>query len=251
MRELKGDQAWRCPRCDRHNDPGMGFCMECGEARRGGTTTMPAQATSTNSGQTSSGFPRQATGAIPAQQPARGRICPSCGQFDALSNRFCIYCGSSTQTVTFEQFKSMQEMTVDIQSLPVETARPVPPALPVGLMVAAAVCGVVSGILISLFAYPAFMENIVVKSSWPPAGLVLYAQPPLAQVTLEENTGRHFTLGQTGLEGELTVTDLPPGGYRLTLSAPGYQSVIRDLQLERNKVTVIGYPQTIELPNAG
>lgn len=247
MRETRGDRTWRCPGCGTNNDPGMGFCMECGEARRG-TTTMPAQG---SPGQTSSGFPRQGTGTVPVQQPTRGRICPSCGQFDALSNRFCIYCGSSTQTVTFEQFKSMQEMTVDIQSVTGETARTVPPALPVGLMVAAAVCGVVAGVLIALFAYPSLMENIVVKSSWPPAGLVLYAQPSLAQVMLEENTGRHFTLGQTGTEGELTVTDLAPGTYRLILSAPGHKSVTRDVDIERNKVTVLGYPEKITLPSAG
>src|SRR4029434_8348027 len=227
MRETKGDLAWRCPGCGKHNDPGMGFCMECGEARRGVTSSVPAQTTSTG------GYTRPMTGAHPVQQPARGRICPSCGQFDALSNRFCIYCGSSTQTVTFEQFKAMQEMTVDMQSLPSEPARPVPPAIPVGAMIAAAACGIVSGVLISLFAYPAFVQDMVVKSLWPPAGLVIYAQPPLTDVTLEENTGRQFTLGQTGAEGELMITDLPPGGYHLTLSAPRHESSVREIQLER------------------
>src|SRR5215471_20521731 len=104
MRETRGgDLGWRCPGCGNQNDPDMGFCMECGEARKGLTSSVRRQTATTGP------YQRPMTGAVPAQQPARGRICPSCGQFDALSNRFCIYCGSSTQTVSFDQFKSMQE----------------------------------------------------------------------------------------------------------------------------------------------
>ncbi|HEY9869090.1 MAG TPA: zinc ribbon domain-containing protein [Candidatus Obscuribacterales bacterium] len=243
MSKTKGDLAWRCPSCGNENAAGMGFCMECGEPRRGLTGSFPVQAGESDKPTGTQTYTREMA---PAETPqGRGRVCPACGKFDPLSNRFCVYCGASTQTAMFD--RAMQSQTATLEVEPLAAPRRAVPALPPGVMIGAAAFGVVSGILVGIFAYSAFIEDMIVKSSWPAAGLVLYASPPLSQVTVKDNTARHFALGQTGPEGELTVTDLPPGSYTLILAAPGYQTFARDLQLERNKVTVIGYPQRIQL----
>ncbi len=110
-----------------------------------------------------------------------------------------------------------------------------------------AAAGIAAGVALAFIARNAGLLNLLTHSGLPRHGLVIFAQPPEATVMIQERSGRAFTVGRTGKTGSLSLPDLPPGYYRLTLTASGRIPVVKDVQVEDDKPAILGFPARIEL----
>src|ERR1051325_5781426 len=66
-----------------------------------------------------------------------------------------------------------------------------------------------------------------------------------ATVSLAANETNEERTNITNATGEYTISSLPPGAYKLTISAPGFQSFIHDLVLYVNQETRIDVTMTV------
>ncbi len=213
MSQTRTDTGGRCSACGQVNEPGMSFCVNCGQPLPVGAGTM-------------------ATGTRPA-----AAVCPSCGRADELSQAFCLHCGASMQAGQ----PAVRRRTEAAAPAAIERR------LRRDYKLAAAAAGVLAGAGLACLSVQLGAERIAGAGNWPRRGLVVYAQPARATVMIQDRAGRSLTAGATGPTGSLSVSDLPPGFYRVSLSAPGYRPVVQDLRLEPDKVAVLGFPRPIEL----
>jgi hypothetical protein len=226
-----------CTSCGEANQPGMRFCMNCGESlapkAKGLTSPFPSEPT------------RYVTQSV-------ARPCHRCGKTDELNNRFCVFCGADT-VVTPTQEEAMRAFLATRDTSTMET--PVVDAAAIrqrntGMaykkFAIAAVLGLVFGYGAS-FLPAGVLQDSVIRSNWPSDGLVLYVSPGNSQVLIEDESGRSFTLGRTSSEGTLTIPDLPPGNYSVTVSAPGYVSRSSNVRVNPDEVAVVGYPVRVNL----
>lgn len=210
-----------CPACGELNEPGMVYCMHCGVEL-----------------------------APPASQPSAAKTlptCPSCGKTDEQSVRFCIYCGADLVPAR----RATRSLLTHTDELAAQVERSRGLSLQFKLSAAACLVGLLVGLAGGYLKLRSFFSDYVVRSGWPQAGIVVYASLPGAQVTVEELSGRNFTVGRLGATGTVAIPDLPPGSYRVTVSSPGYTSFSTQVEVERNRPAVIGYPVRIELSSRG
>jgi hypothetical protein len=225
-----GEQS--CSSCGKANEAGMRFCMFCGEGLSGKQLTSPFTTDVSSVSQLS-------------------RACPKCGKTDELNNRFCVFCGSDTGAIRtgeagVHNFLATRETSTMEQPAASAAVMRKPVGMPYKKFAAAAVVGLIAGYAIS-FLPAGVLENSVVRSNWPSDGLVLYVSPGNAQVLIENESGRSFTLGRTSAEGTLSIPDLPPGNYSVTVSAPGYVTRTNNVRVDADEVSVLGYPDRMQL----
>lgn len=210
-----------CPGCGEINEPGMAFCINCGQA------LVPQPAESAGQG--------------------NGTVCPSCGVLDEMKHTFCVECGASMSP----QMPKMSTFpTGTVAAGGQQQAWTMSPAIAkpaANFTILAALVGISAGVGLAFVARNAGLLNVLTHSGLPRHGLVIFAQPPEANVMIQERSGKSFTVGRTGKSGSLSLPDLPPGTYRLTLYAGGHIPVVKDVEIEDDKPAVLGFPARIEL----
>ena len=209
-------------------------------------------------------FCGQALPQTPAAEPlltGEVRLCPKCGKADSFNTRFCVFCGSDTAlapgarsggqaAVERPGLRRPTRATKAQMMTSSERAEGKKQIAPRWSIIAA-IAGLCVGMVAAYLGMNSGLELLAIKNSWPHRGLIVYATPSMAQVYLEEQSGQVFTIGQTGPDGALSLPDVPPGTYRLTLSAPGRKELETEIRVELDRVTVIGFPKRIDLPLAG
>lgn len=186
------------------------------------------------------------------------RSCTNCGQIDELSGRFCIHCASELPPPAGTQSSQTNPSISDISRLRTtppssETdlvpSRPKKKAKALPWTAIAAVAGLSIGVAAALLAVNMRVGELFTQYSWPKKGLIIYADPPHVQITVEDKEHRNFTLGETGDDGSLVFYGLPPGEYTIKFSGDSNRTVVHPpVRLEDNKATVIGFPKRIQLP---
>lgn len=218
-----------CAFCQKPNEPGMSFCMHCGQhLPHNAASVLEAKPKNVNAEKIAGGQDIPGDVSDTDDLPV---TCPSCGKVDNLNHHFCIYCGAAT------------------------TVEAAPPAvhrrqLPSSWLTAAcSVLGIAAALVLANFTPTSWIQELIVHSSWPRQGLVIYARPAGCQVSVEEMNGRTVTLGLTGTDGTLSLSDLAPGDYQVILSKDGYHNLVREIQVKSQSVTVLGFPAVIQLLN--
>lgn len=183
-----------------------------------------------------------------------GRTCFKCGKSDQLNNQFCVHCGSKMQSPG-EVDESVARFTRELRYLKDEPSKPKHQPLakadyrrPLNLVPFACLLGIAVGCLIGFKLPDLGFTSFSLQPNWPKQGLVIYANPPFAQVMIEDAACRKFSIGQLGPTGSLSLNDLPPGRYKVQIQAPGYQTVVQFASIEPDRPTVLGFPQKIDLP---
>lgn len=199
----------RCDGCGRLNEADMLFCLQCGQ-----NLALPSVAG------------KQTNTVLP---------CLACGKVDSLSERFCIHCGQQMNA------KVSPLATLTVESPPLRHKR-----IWFSPIVWAA-AGLLVGVLVANSIPFAWLEYRIAQQHWPAHGLVVYTKLSDGQYVLQQDTGKNFTLGRIAPDGSFCVPDLAPGNYQLTISHPGFQSNVQNLQINSQQATVVGFPLRIQL----
>jgi hypothetical protein len=211
-----------CPSCYRPNQPGMLYCLYCGNS-------------------------------LSLEQPEGLQKCAQCGRSDQLNDLFCVHCGSKIESSAASQ-DPIAKLSWELEQLaPIQKqsnlSKPkIAKRGRLNLIPFAALLGIASGLACAWKLLDPQFAAIFLQGNWPKQGLVVYANPPFAQVTIEDAEAKKFSIGQLGSLGSLSLSDLAPGLYRVQIAAPGYQTAVQYAPIEQGRPTVLGFPERINLP---
>jgi len=206
-----------------------------------------------------------------------GGRCRACNRRDPLNVKYCVFCGGQVEqgegsaigktasVASLQAPEAHASATSPLRPGATRTAwltirsayRPLATLLAsygisslpgVLVLVSAAVLGLTSGFLLSRLVLPSALEIFVASLSWPPSGLVIYTSPSRSRVLVTDASGKRFVGGQTGSRGALTIPDLQPGYYRVTISCPEFKTVEKTVVVKADRPSVLGFPERIELP---
>ena len=230
---IEEKKSLTCSKCNEENDPGMLFCIFCGQ----GLTASAEKMRSSNT-------------------VVMGGKCPTCGKEDELNMRFCIFCSAPIypdlhQQRPIDKFSWEMELVDDtkpkttaavdfkkaVQKSP--TKQPLN-LLPIGLAVGA--------ILGGLCMVPTPVSNLMLRTwlsgDWPAKSLTIYTKHPFAQVTLyQPSDGKIFTLAETDTTGAVRFSNLEAADYNLKISGKGLRTAFTQVKVDALKPTVLGYGQ--------
>lgn len=235
----------QCPSCLRRNHSDMQFCIYCGAG-----VTPEAEKKRT-------------------QNPLTWRTCVRCGQTDELNQNFCIFCsgkivvpGSDSQPDTNAYKKFSWELEQIDASKLVEKSSPSKPQQPpvkykvkrnkdnnkshIGIAIFLAVLGIAAGAGLSFLIGQSGLERVVLQStSWKNKDLVVYTTEPDANIAIQDEAERVHILTKSDSVGALSLADLTPGKYVMTITSP--RGVVRvKFPVVENRTTVLGFPTRIK-----
>jgi hypothetical protein len=235
-----------CSQCSEQNDPGMLFCIYCGQGLTASAEKM-----------------RSKTG-------LQGGKCPTCSKEDELNMRFCVHCSApmkSEQKLSRAMDKFSWEMELaDDQKKPKKptsaainfknAVQKSPTKKPLNFLPIGLAAGALFG-FISLLPGP---QHLILRTwlsgVWPAKSLTIYTKHPFAQVTVyQPSDAKVFTLAQTDAKGSVRFANLEAGDYNLRISGKGLRTAFTQIKIDPVKPTVIGYgdDKVVELekdPNA-
>jgi hypothetical protein len=187
--------------------------------------------------------------------------CEACGNSDTLNGPFCISCGAvlpahKVQAGPPSRFRWQQNgkqqgapVAFGKQGLDPEHARKWATAL-------AIVAGVSLGVLAALaLAGAPEITSMIARRNWPSKGFLVYCREPCARISIENlasNSASHYEaeVGVLSNTGTATIEDLVPGKYLFKIENPGRKAVAQAVTIESERLTVVGFPHKVELPQA-
>jgi hypothetical protein len=224
-----------CTSCGRTNANSLKFCLTCGQQFSADSVLVygPDRSSPT--------------------------FCKGCGIDDPLNEKYCIACGNIMQApVTFVQQADVVKKEVGNQ-LRSSLARSSPStalirketstvtlALLFSVLVLGTICGIGGAIAVNDSRLLSYALN---RIFWPRSGLVVYVKPPNSLATLSTLDSRKRFLAKADRHGNLSISTLTDGEYRLTLKAPGCKTLAQIVKIDANKPTILGYPDPLTLPN--
>jgi hypothetical protein len=224
-----------CASCGRNNASALKFCLTCGQ--QFGEDSVQVYGPDMSS----------------------PTFCKRCGIDDPYNEKFCIACGDAlTVAVNLAELAEPghRQATTRLKASFSKPGQPVFRfAAPQGsiasgalllFMVCGAACGVGIAFLLKqhdVFSY--FSSRLI----WPRSGLVVYVKPSNCKATVSTLDRRRVFLARGDRHGNLKFGALTDGDYRLTITAPGYETVGQLVTVVSNRPTIIGYPDPITLPN--
>ena len=232
----------QCPSCLRRNHSDMQFCIYCGA----GVTPEAERKRTLN--------------------PLTWRTCVRCGQTDELNQNFCIFCsgkivvpGTENQqnSNAFRKF-SWELEQIDHAKMPEKHEEPRVQQPPVkykvkrnsgnrnlGVTVFLALLGVAAGAGLSFLVGQTGLERVVLQSTtWKNKDLVVYTTEPNADIAIHDETERVHILTKADPEGALSLSDLTPGKYFMTITSPKGAALVKFPVVE-SRTTVLGFPTRI------
>ncbi len=220
-----------CSKCNEANDPGMLFCIFCGQGLTASAEKMRSSTT-----------------------VLMGGKCPACGKEDELNMRFCIFCSAPIYPDLHNQRpidKFSWEMELVDDSKPKTTAavdfkkavQKSPTKQPLNLLPIGLALGAVLG---GLCMMPTPVSNLILRTwlsgDWPAKSLTIYTKHPFAQVTLyQPSDAKIFTLAETDPKGAVRFSNLDAGDYNLKINGKGLRTAFEQIKVDALKPTVLGY----------
>lgn len=230
-----------CQSCGVTNSSDMSFCLQCGKVLNSD---------------------------VEAKRELKGikkRKCNSCGKADELNNRYCIFCGAEVKAiagrntnpvalakfsqelakvapeVTIRPVSSEKTQQVKVAAPPQKASSGVPLFLALGL-----ICG--AGLAYFCGGENLAQTYLLISSDAPKNGLVAFVDRAGVNVIVESDDRTHYTLGQTGKLGTISVADMNPGFYRLKFSFPGCKPLLDTVNVAADKLNLLGFDQKIVMP---
>lgn len=213
--------------------------------------------------------------------PITTTTCPFCFSADEFSKAFCTVCGAQiNQAEASVRLKALNKRTGFNWSVPsadtnsprllagthkfptAETTVPIarPRKAPTLLYaIPGVVVGVLGAVLVTLF-YAAPLNFLLARYYCPNHGLAVAVQlpnrvgnlvkkePAPVDVTVENVETKDRRNWKTDADGLLTVPQIDPGRYRVTMQAPGYEVARTIVSCEKSRPTYIGFPNPVVLP---
>lgn len=253
-----------CPACHEENSTDMAFCIYCGAPLKAVVSGKPAGAPQGMGGLgagAASGGNMAASGGTGAARmsaaAARPRFCTSCGQSDTLNSQFCIFCGSKVEEPIVAGNPAASgprpAVTPDVSMPDVSPAikdsaarRASQKTTGTIATICASLLGIGLGLGLSWYynnqAGPARPTVIL-----PPHGLVILTARPHSFFQVVSTNNRRFLSGKTGADGDVSMEDLDPGDYHITVKSPEGEVWEKDIKVEASDPLVIGAPPDSEL----
>jgi len=224
-----------CTACGRKNANSLKFCLTCGQQFSADSVLVygPDRSSPT--------------------------FCKGCGIDDPLNEKYCIACGNSMQpSVTVVQQTDVAKKEVGNQlrsslarsspntALARKESSTVTLALLFSVLIVGTICGVGAAIAVNDSHLLSYALN---RMFWPRSGLVVYVKPTNSLATVTTLDQRKRFLAKADRHGNLTLSTLTDGEYRLTLRAPGCKTLAQIVKIAANRATILGYPDPLTLPN--
>jgi len=191
-------------------------------------------------------------------------FCKRCGIDDPCNEKYCIVCGDllpERGPAAAPQEKSDLAQPQAAQPRNITTQpRTRPPDRPIvqthkrgitsgALFMLLAVCGSICGFGAAyMLKENQYLEYAATRLFWPRAGLVVYVKPSNCQASVSTLDRRHLLLTRADPHGNVNLSSLVNGDYRLTLTAPGCQTVAQIVRVAADRPTILGYPYPVTLP---
>jgi Double zinc ribbon len=226
-----------CTSCGRNNANALKFCLSCG------------QQFNTDSVQ------------VYGPDMHAPSFCKRCGIDDPYNEIFCIACGdslavpvsikeSADSTKVQSESPLRSSITKPPTSAPVTAPARTVGTVPGALLTFLAVCGAACGVGVAYMLHEQhFFEYAANRILWPHSGLVVYVKPSNCEVTVSSLDRSRVLLAKPDRHGSLSFGSLSDGDYRLTLKAPGYETLGQVVKVAADHPTILGYPNPITLPN--
>lgn len=229
-----------CSSCGEANSTEMAFCIFCGAPLK---SAKPASH-STSVGNAPYADRSPALGPAPTPTNLGGlRSCTNCGQADALSGTFCVFCGAQMGATSVTAGpgggslgQAMTAISPELAASEQRRAR----ARSMGLAMALT-AGALGAVLGGAMAYW-YNHDVAPKEparELPSHGLVILTAEPYAGFKLVGG-GRRFLAGKTGAQGDITIDDIKPGNYDVELRAADGRTERLKVAVKAGEPTVIG-----------
>jgi hypothetical protein len=192
-------------------------------------------------------------------------FCKRCGIDDPYNEKFCIACGDvlivpvPVQESTAESAKSeptsrsrtsLGKTRIPTLSKPIaataQRGRIASGAFFPLLAACGAACGIAAAYMLNEHQFLEYAANRIL---WPHSGLVVYVKPSSCEATVSTLDRRRVLLARADRHGNVSFGSLSDGDYRLTLTAPGYETVGQIVKVAADRPTILGYPNPVTLPN--
>lgn len=219
-----------CSRCNEENDPGMLFCIHCGQ----GLTASAEK--------------------VRTRTVVMGGKCPSCGKEDDLNMRFCIFCSAPIYPDMpglgprpIDKFSWEMDLVDNNKPKAPPTTAAVdfkkavqksPTKRPLNLLPIAMALGAAIGAMCVPYTRDVILRTWL-SGVWPAKSLTVYTQHPYAQVMIYQ--GKTFNLARADLNGAVRFNNLESGDYNVKISGNGLRTAFENVKTDPVKPTVIGY----------
>ncbi len=214
----------KCPGCGEQNTTEMAFCIYCG---------APLKASAERKASVSA---------------ARGRTCASCGQTDMLNSQFCIFCGALVEgnmPVSGQNGAGADRGA----SAPGQDAREQHPAsarnIGIAAVVVAGILGAALGLAMSWMGGKDAPPQAAVHL--PAEGLTILTTKPHSAVQIDSQDKPSFIAARTGVDGDLSLPNVNPGQYQVTITAPDGEKVQQAVTVPDSGAIIIGGPPGAEI----
>lgn len=217
------------------------------EAGAGASSNAAGTASSNAAGTASSNVTGGATGTATGR-----RVCPACGQADALNSQFCIFCGGAipatlnTSSVHMQSELSNLRSNIAAVKSDKQGGRKGLPAsflLPVWIVLGLA-AGAGSALAWQSKLPPPAMQL-------PERGLTVLTAKPYSDVFITYPDKRHFLIGRTGAGGDLSLADVLPGDYTVEASINGKDVETATAEVKGDAAGVAGGPGGSKMLSSG
>lgn len=196
-----------CSWCKKANEPGVKFCLDCGNDLAPQATAEPA-----------------------ANSP---RPCGSCGKSDPMNELFCLYCGTTLPPLVVSAEIARNQLATQRAGVQTGTAKD-SVLLPVIAGVLVLACGVTGWI--------GFQQSRPAS-----AGVLIHARPADAAVVIQDQKGFVVRSAELNEDGIFEASSFRPGKYRIMLTADGRESEQHDVELIAGRTISLGIPKPLEL----
>jgi len=195
-------------------------------------------------------------------------FCKCCGIDDPYNEKYCIACGDLLPEPTPAPVAAVVQANTELAKrqasqsrsnlTPPRTRTPTPAVMPAqksgiasgALFIFLAACGMACGFGAAyMLNERQFLEYAADRVLWPHTGLVVYVKPSNCEATVSTLDRRHVLLAKADHHGNVNFSTLADGDYRLTLRAPGYETVGQIVKVSADRPTILGYPDPLTLPN--
>jgi hypothetical protein len=227
-----------CASCGRNNANALKFCLTCG------------QQFSQDSVQ------------VYGPDMFSPSFCKRCGIDDPYNEKFCIACGDDLPVPAPAQVAAPKGESMSQSRTNIPRTRTPSPSQPIAgsqqksgiasgaLFPLLTACGAALGVLGAyMLNEHQLLEYAANRVLWPHSGLVIYVKPSSCEATVSTLDKKRVLLARADRHGNVNFDSLTDGDYRLTLTAPGYETVGQIVKVSADRPTILGYPDPVTLPN--
>lgn len=243
-----------CTQCGQQNSGDMAFCIFCGAPMTQSVGAVSGKATGFGNPAGADSLAGDFSGGGSGRAAATGsigqRACASCGQTDPLNGVFCIFCGASVDgpngsgalpNGTGASARSTPSGGAGIAVPGTAGVSESKKSWLSGAIVPVILAGALGGVLgVGLATWSSQSAEKQPALALPEQGLTILTAQPDSYFKIASKSNKRFIAGKTGADGDVSIEELRPDNYHVSITAPDGKRHEEDIEVTRDNPVVIG-----------